>query len=331
MTIHFWDSVKEGFTLVNRNWQLVLIRVAASLISFIGFFIIVGIPFAIAVVAVGVNLLAARPDAFLEGLKDVLTRGYFGIALLLVTGLLVYVIFAASLWLYVLAGSFGLLAANLKEPQRTFSMKEFFSQGKRLFWPFTRFYSIIGLFMFLVFVVLGLSVGGAVFLISVLKEWAPLLSIFVGAVLGAIIFITGVFVVVGIFALSVFGAGLMVLYGPRGLKPAATPPLAWESVKGGWNFLKANPRGFWGMSLLLFCYLFISLFLLILAYPFGLIPVIGTLIVLPYQIIVSAVQRYLGLVLAGTAFSYYFRVSSGDIRAKAPAQAGPPPGETPPG
>jgi len=334
--VHFWDSVKEGVTLVNRNWQLVLIRVVASLITFIGFFIIVGIPFAIAVIAVGVNLLAARPEAFLEGLKDILLKGYLGIALLLVMGILIYLIFAVTLWVYVLAGSFGVLGANLKNPAHAFKLSGFFSEGKRLFWPFTRFYTIIGLFVILVFLLLGLAGGVAVVALGLPRESLPLVALYLVGVFSIIMFLA--------FEFSVFGAGIIVLES-RGAwesvkggwicrrirKEILKWCAAWEAVKKGWSFLAAHPRAFWGYGLLLFSYFFVSLFLLVLAYPFSLIPIIGSLIMLPYQIMVSAVQRYLGLVLAGTAFSYYFRSTGPGIPEGAPAQEGVPPGGNPPG
>jgi hypothetical protein len=325
--VNFWDSVKEGIQLVNRNWQLVLVRVAAWLISFIGFVIIVGIPFAVAVITIGVNFLTARPEAFIQGLKDVLLQGYPGLAVLLVAGILVYIVFAAAIWIYVLAGSFGLLGANLKNPALPFKLSAFFSEGKRLFWPFSKFYSIIGLFVILAFLLLGLSVGGAVFALSLMRESLPLLALFLGVVFSLIVFLAMVFVVVGSLVLSVFGAGIIVLEGGP----------AWGAVKNAWRFMGAHPRAFWGYTLLLFIYLFISLFLLGLAYPFGLIPIIGSLIVLPYQVMVSAVQRYLGLALAGTAFSFYLRSTilpmrgGGGTPAKSPSQAAPPPAETPRG
>ena len=87
--------------------------------------------------------------------------------------------------------------------------------------------------------------------------------------MGAIIFFTGVFVIVAIFALSVFGAGIIVLEG-KGVR---------DSIRGAAGFLKSRPRAFAGYSFLLFSYLFITFFLLLLAYPFRLIPIIGTLIV----------------------------------------------------
>lgn len=42
------EAVKDGFRLVHRNWQLVLVQLGMVIVSSIGFFVIVGIPLAIA-------------------------------------------------------------------------------------------------------------------------------------------------------------------------------------------------------------------------------------------------------------------------------------------
>jgi hypothetical protein len=52
----FNEAIKGGFRVVNRNWQLVLIQLSMVFISSIGFFIIVGIPLAVAFIIFGVDL-----------------------------------------------------------------------------------------------------------------------------------------------------------------------------------------------------------------------------------------------------------------------------------
>ena len=52
------EAIKGGVRVVNRNWQLVLIQLSVVFISSIGFFIIVGIPLAIAFIIFGVELLS---------------------------------------------------------------------------------------------------------------------------------------------------------------------------------------------------------------------------------------------------------------------------------
>ncbi|MFN3480458.1 MAG: hypothetical protein ACK415_08735, partial [Thermodesulfovibrionales bacterium] len=89
------DSIKEGFRVINRNWQLVLIQVGAMFVSLFGFFIFIGIPLAIAFIIFGIDLTdLSKPDEIVNLFRrpsDFLSR-YLGLAILLFTSLLIYII-----------------------------------------------------------------------------------------------------------------------------------------------------------------------------------------------------------------------------------------------
>ena len=56
MHMPYSDAIKNGFRLVNKNWQLVLIQLGMMVISCIGFFVFIGVPLAVAFVMFGLDL-----------------------------------------------------------------------------------------------------------------------------------------------------------------------------------------------------------------------------------------------------------------------------------
>ena len=52
----YTDAVKSGFSLINRNWQLIAVQVGMMIVNCIGFFVIVGIPLGIAFIVFGLDL-----------------------------------------------------------------------------------------------------------------------------------------------------------------------------------------------------------------------------------------------------------------------------------
>jgi hypothetical protein len=99
----YLEAIKDGFRLVNRNWQLVLIQISMVFISSIGFFIIVGIPLAIAFIIFGIDLtgFADIRDIFgiLIGPSDLLSK-YLGLFLIVLSAF-VYIIAVALLGIYI--------------------------------------------------------------------------------------------------------------------------------------------------------------------------------------------------------------------------------------
>lgn len=319
MAYSFWDSFRDGFSLVNRNWQLVLIKVTASIISCMLFFIIVGIPLIIAIAAIGLNFSTERPELFIDELKGMLTGGYMGFALVVIAGLVIYLFLALSIWVYVLAGTYGVLGKKLEDPA-PFKLREFFSSAREFFWSFMAFYGLVGLGFVIASLLLGIAVGGAVFLVMFLKESTLVFSILAGVLLLIVIFSCGLFFLFASLTLGTFGSAVIVLEKEG----------AWTALKKAIAFLKENPAGFWGYCLLLLLYFLVSSVLVILGYPFQLIPFIGMLIIFPYQLIAYALERYMGLVLAGAAFTYYFRVKGyGSWVAYPPREEAPPESEHP--
>ena len=312
----FSASTKEGFGIINHRWQLVLIRVVASIVNLAAFFIIVGIPLFIAIMVAGIELAAANAGQFLESLREAFTGGYVWIAALVLASILLYAFFAAFVWMYVLSGSMGIIARTLENRKETFRLKVFYLEAKKHFTPLANFYLLLGLFICAAFIVLGVAVGGAVYISDTLKEASSFLGLMIEVFLNMFIVLAGLFAVYGSMTLGAYGAGIVVMDGER----------AWPAIKKAARFLSDHPRGFWGYSALLTAYGIAMFLLFVIGYPFKLIPIIGIVIILPYQIASYAIGRYLGLSLVGSAFSYYFRNTRTYIPAEAPGQGQAPEG-----
>ena len=320
MTMTFSESIKEGFGAINHRWQLVLIRVLASVVNLAAFFIIVGIPLFIAIMVAGIELAASNAGQFLASLKDAFERGYVWIAALVLASLLLYAIFAAFVWMYVISGSMGIIARTLENRKEIFRVKLFHIEARRHFTPLANFYLLLGMFMLGAFIVLGVAVGGAVYLSDALKEASSFLGLMLEVILNLFIALAGLFAVYGSMTLGSYGAGAVVLDGEQ----------AWPALKKAVKFLSEHPWGFWGYSFFLTAYGMAMFLLFVIGYPFKLIPIIGVVIMLPYQIASYALGRYLGLSLVGSAFSYYFRnTRTKNIQEEAPGHGQIPPGPVP--
>ena len=123
------DAIKNGFRIVNKNWQLVLIQFGMMLVNCIGFFVFVGIPLAVAFVIFGLdftemtelkNLLGTMKDA-----SEIITK-YLGFIIVLVVSFVVYLFVAASVGLYVFGGSAGMIGRAVRDSADRFNMNTFF-------------------------------------------------------------------------------------------------------------------------------------------------------------------------------------------------------------
>ncbi len=322
----FTDSVKEGFDVVNRRWHLIVVRVVASVIDLVAFFVIVGIPLFIAIAAAGAEIATASAGQFLTSLKDAFMRGYIWVVFLVIASILLYFLFAAFVWMYVASGSMGIIARTLKNRKEAFKMKAFFAEAKRHFAPLANFYFLLGALVLGVLILLGMAVSGSVYLSDSLKAASPSLGLLLEVLLDVFIAVAAVFAIYGSLAVGAFGAGIVVLDSES----------AWQSIKKSVDFLTSHPWGFWGYCALLTAYGAASFLLFVIGYPFRFIPIVGMIAALPYELVSYALERYLGLSLLGSAFSYYFRSTrihmpeGGPAQAHAPAGPAPQPGGQPP-
>lgn len=295
----FIEAIKDGFRLVNRNWQLVLIQLSMVFVSSIGFFIIVGIPLAIAFIIFGIDLteLANVRDIFriLREPSDILSR-YLGLFLIVLSSFLLYITLVALLGIYVFGGAIGVIGNSIRERASRFNAHTFFGEAKRLFLRLLGFTSVIGIIFVLAAFFLGILGGGIAALVSFAQSQDSTLALFFGTFFSLILIIIAVVLILGILSITLYGIAALSLKG--------TGPL--RSIKAAIQYMLRHPDAFWLYTVLFVGYLLASFLLIVLGYPFTLIPIIGTILSFPYQLISYAFETYLGLLIIAAILTYYY-------------------------
>ncbi len=293
------DAIKGGFRLINRKWQLVAVQAGMMLFNCIAFFLMVGIPLGVAFIIFGLDLTG------LAELKDILNlvrnpaellSKYFGLVLIVLSSFLLYIVLITIVGLYVFSGSIGTIGRSFTEPVSRFNFRDFFAEAKRLFVPLMWYSLVVGLAFLCIAFVLGLLGGGALAAVSAAKSYDSTLALFIGFFFSLVLVLVLVSIVVFSLAAAMYGTAVLFFQGEG----------AFRSFRRALNFLWINPNALWLYVILLAGYATVSFFVMLVIYPFHLIPIIGTIISFPFQILSYVVQGYLGLVMIATVFSYYF-------------------------
>jgi hypothetical protein len=297
--MRYIEAIKEGFRVMHRIWQLLLVQLGMVILSGIGFFVFVGIPLAIAFVIFSIDLTGiARIEDILrlfKGSSDILSR-YFGLVLIVAGGFLTYIILAAIFSIYVFAGSVGVIGRALVDKTLKFSMPIFFSEAKRLFLPMLGFTSIVGIILIAAAFILGILGGGVVALVTLVKTQDSTLALFLSLFFSMLLIIIALILFLGILSITMYGVAVLVIKNFRPMK----------SLREAAHYVVRHPNAFWLYALLFGGYIFASFLLVLLGYPFNLLPVIGPILSFPYQVISSAFQTYIGLSIIAALFAYYY-------------------------
>ncbi len=293
------EAIKDGFGLVHRNWQLVLIQIGMVLVSSIGFFIVVGIPLAVAFIIFGIDLTGlTNAKDILSILKepfDLVSR-YLGLFLLVIASFLLYIIMVAMLGIYVFGGSIGVIGRAIKDRYLKFSMRIFFDEAKRLFPRVLGFTAVIGIIVIAAAFVLGTLGGGVKSLVSFAQSQVSTLSLFLGTFFSLILIIILSIFILGILSVTLYGVASLFFKNTGSLKSL------WEAM----HYLAKHPSAFWLYTILWVGYVLISFFLILLSHSFIFIPLIGPILSFPYQLISYIFQTYLGLAVIATVLTYYY-------------------------
>lgn len=292
-------AVKDGFELINRNWQLVLIQAGMFFLSIVLFFIIVGIPLAIAFIIFGIDLtgLTNISDIFstLRGPSEILSK-YLGFLLFILASVILYILVATVFGIYIFGGSIGVIGRSIKEKGLKFSTRIFMDEAKRLFLRLLGFTSVIGLIFIAAAFFLGLLGGGIAAIVSFAQSQDSTLALFFGTFFSLILIILALILIIGILSITVYGFAALFFIGSGSFK----------SIKEAFRFLMKYPNGFWLYTVLFTGYLLAVFLIGLFSYPFTLIPIIGTILSFPYQLFSYIFQTYLGLVIIAIILSYYY-------------------------
>jgi hypothetical protein len=308
------EAIKDGFGVIHKNWELVLIQVVMVIVSIIGFFIIVGIPLAIAFIIFGVDLtgLTDVKDIFriFKEPSDIISR-YLGLILIIIASILLYIIMVAMLGIYVFGGSIGIIGKSLMDRYLKFSMHTFFVEAKRLFIRLVGFTCVIGIILIVAAFILGIFGGGITALVSFTHSQDSTLALFLGTFFSLILIIIAFILILGILSITLYGVASLFFKG--------TGPL--KSLREAIHYLTGHPTAFWLYTILLGGYILASFLMILLSYSFALIPVVGAILSFPYQLISYILQTYIGLAIIATILTYYYSteiVSKSVIESPAP-------------
>lgn len=295
------EAFKEGIRVINRNLPLVLIQIGVMFLSFLLFVMLVGIPVAIAIIYLGIDLVRFKET--LTAVKDPIEflYKYSGIAIFIVTTFVVYLTAVTGIALFVFGGNIAIIKDSIKDPTERFSIKHFLKEGKRYFLPLCWLTLLLGI-SFLIFIfVIGAIIGVAIILLEPYKnEMIGKFMIVMAIILGMTLLLIAFLIFLLLVAFSIYAVIALIIDELR----------AWKAIKRSFNFIKDNFLQAIGFYLLLIMCYFVAVILMVLInFPFSLIPLIGPIISFPFKILTYIVQVYLGLVMMASLVSLYMKKS----------------------
>ncbi len=297
------DAIREGFRQAHKNWLLIVLQLAMSLLLFVGLIVVVAVFIATAIVVLGfdINRLDALGD-WLGTVKDPieLLTNYAGLALGFGFGFLLYSTFAAMVWIFTLAGSAGVLGLSITHPDNKLTVREFVTEGKVLFWRMGWLTSLVGLLFIAALAVMGLLAGGGSVLWDIFISKGTRLSVFLGVLMSLLAFTVLILVMIYLFALTAWGIAELVLRGGR----------ARDALNRAASFIRQRPESFGMLLLAIFLMVLVQVMLMGVWYPVSLSPVLGIIVAIPFQVIAYAVQGYVNLALMAAVLVYYHRLST---------------------
>jgi len=296
----YLSSIKEGITIVNKNWQLVLIQLAFILFSFISFFLVVGIPIAIAFILFGLDFteILRLKDvlSIFQGSIELLKR-YFGMAVLVIMSFIFYLTTIVILWVFTLAGTMGLLATTIQDATQQFTMRRFLHEGRRFFLHLFTFLLVIGIIFISLAIILSVIGSGVSTVIEIAETQEATLALFFGVFFSLVLFSLGLFLILSTLSIAVYGMAYMSFHKSR----------TWETLIETLKYLYARPASIGLYGTLFLGYGLIGFLVILMGSPLALIPILGALLSLPYQLIMYIIQGYVGLITLAAIFYYFFK------------------------
>lgn len=294
-------TLKEGLKIVNRNWQLVLIQMVTMLFSFASFFLIVGIPIGIAFIIFGLDfteiLRLRNLESLFIGSAELLNK-YFAMALVLFLSIIIYMLSVSIVWIFTIAGVAGVLKNNIIDGTQKFYFRSFFREGTANFFPVMGFSILIGLVFLVIAFVLGLGGGLASKIVDSAKSQEETLALFISIFFILLLLSVGLALIFFTLSLTFYGVANVVF-----IKEGAVKSFA-DTVR----FLLRRPTSIGFYIFVMALYMLAGLIIIIISSPFTLIPIIGTILAFPFQIINYFVQSYMSLIMIASMFLFYYRL-----------------------
>lgn len=294
----YLTAIKHGFLTVNKNWQLIIVQFISMIVSFLSFFIIVGIPIAIAFILFGLDMteIMRIRDIFtaFKSTTEMLHK-YFLMAIIVLISLVVYVIFVLSLWVFTFGGIAGIFKNSVQNLLYRFKLKYFFKYGRLFFVRIVTYSSIVGAIFIGFAFVLGIIGGFFSVIVDVAKSqevaFAKFITIFFSLLTGTL----ATALVICILSLTVYGIASIVFKNLSSIKALS------ETA----DYLLNKPSAIGFYTVLIVIYMVFALIEIFIGSLVILIPFVGSLLAVPYQTISYVLQGYIGLVMIASSFHYF--------------------------
>lgn len=293
------ECIKEGFHITHRNWQVILLKIAVTIVSLAGFFFFIGIPIAIAIAYLSVDIANIKdilPWIMSENPMEILSK-YLGLAILIFIALILYLTAVSTLMLYTFGGMLGVLRNAALNIQYKFSFSSFFKEAKKLFFPLLWLFSIALLVITAIVIILGILTVVIFFVTHAFSESGTRLSVFV----------TSFFSLLIIFLTIIGGLASIIFMVYAAMALAVEKKGVIDSFKNAWNFVTNKPMAFLFYIILVISIIAVNIILMILGGSFRMIPTVGPLINIPYKLIYYVLQSYLGIVMWGSLLVFYIK------------------------
>jgi hypothetical protein len=294
------ESIKEGFDLTNRNWQLILIRVVVAMINLFLLILFIVIPFIIALLALGIDWDINRAKDFLPSVLSnpsaVFSR-YLGIVVLLITAFTLYLTVVSVIILYSFGGTLGVLRNSILNIKYKFSLSSFFYEAKNLFFPLLWLLSVVLLAITIIVIIFGILTSIVITLLYLYGESESTFTVFIVSFFTLLIF----------FSLFLGTLGGLIYTAYSIISLVVDKKGTSESFRRTWDFLKNKPKAFLFYIILIFGMFGINIGIAIFGGVLQMIPAVGIFISIPYNLVYYAVQAYLSIVLWSVLLIYYMK------------------------
>jgi len=294
----------EAIATVHRNWQLVAMQLLFMFSTFCCLFFFVIIPIGIAFVFFGIDLTALF-DA--REISDVLTvfhqtggllPKYFGVAIMVMFGLLLHLSSFIVLSVVNFGGTVGMLVQGMLDQTFRFSFSEFVHEGKQLFGSIFIYSNLIGIMIFIPIFFMGIVRDGATLLTDIAARQDATFAHFLNT------FFMLLLLCIGLFVFLVFGA--MAFYGFAEIARHRAKPF--RAMSAVFHYLISRPSAS-AYFTLVSCAFFGALSVLFLfVYLLSFIPMIGSF----FSVVIYHIgMAYATVLMFAAVCQYYIQTTDG--------------------
>ncbi len=295
----YLSTIREGVTIANRNWQLIVVQFLFMILSFVSLLVIVGMPLAVAFVIFGLDLTEILRQTDLMGVFNIavaMLRKSLPIVLFVILGFLLYLASVVAMWIFAFAGTIGSIAKTILNGQR-FNMKFFWSEARRLFFPVFIFSNVIGFCFAILAMVMGILSESARQIIAIAETQEATLAVFLSIFFFLTLLSVGLFLFFATIEMTFYGCGYLVFSRPR----------PFRAVRLVASYLYRTPSAHLLMAILAVGYLAAGSVAVTVTSLLAMIPSIGTALAMPFQFVSQAVHAYVCLIILASLFLHYYR------------------------